>query len=73
PPAFRLGGGRSILLSYQGLFNLEHPTICLSGKGERYSVTLGGGRSILLSYGNIVAFIIAQGMPLCNFFLCQIS
>ena len=48
-----LGGGRSILLSYRGLFIFIVLTIRFLGKGERHSVTLGGERSILLSYGGI--------------------
>lgn len=47
PLAFRLGGGRSILLSYGRLWNFwcHWRTKC---------AYLGGGRSILLSYSDIV-------------------
>ena len=43
--ACRLGGDRSIQLSYGGKWENR-------GLRERIVVRLGGGRSILLSYGN---------------------
>ena len=46
PLAFRLGGGRSILLSYGRIWNFW----CHWRTNYAH---LGGGRSIQLSYGNI--------------------
>ena len=48
-PAFRLGGERSILLSYRDVYQ-NYSIIPL--KRIRTSYRLGGERSILLSYGN---------------------
>ena len=44
PKAFRLGGGRSILLSYRCQYEVVEP------RGGCTNTRLGGGRSILLSY-----------------------
>ena len=56
PPAFRLGGERSILLSYTDLFTFFGFFIHLinrqKSRGDCSSSALGGGRSILLSYRN---------------------
>ena len=52
--AFRLGGGRSIQLSYGRMYEIG----CLR---EWNIVRLGGDRSILLSYGNIWNF---ESVPL---------
>ena len=57
PPAFRLGGERSILLSYTDLFTFFGFFIHLinrqKSRGDCSTSALGGGRSILLSYRNI--------------------
>ena len=50
PVACRLGGDRSIQLSYGGLYRKYS---ILQGSRIRTVRFLGGGRSILLSYGNI--------------------
>ena len=50
PTAFRLGGGRSIRLSYWGVYEIELWTYRLWLKGGRFVVTLGGVCSIQLSY-----------------------
>ena len=50
PVACRLGGDRSIQLSYGGLYRKYS---LLQGSRIRTIRFLGGGRSILLSYGNI--------------------
>ena len=50
PVACRLGGDRSIQLSYGGLYN-KYSIFRLHR--IRTNCRLGGGRSILLSYGNI--------------------
>ena len=59
-PTYRLGGGRSIQLSYGNIFEI-YSILGLdllivnhfSSKGGRYNIFLGGGRSILLSYKRI--------------------
>ena len=48
-PAFRLGGERSILLSYRDVYQIYS---IFPLKRIRTSCRLGGGRSILLSYGD---------------------
>ena len=60
-PTYRLGGGRSIQLSYGNIFEIYSILVLnllnvnrLCPKGGRYNIFLGGGRSILLSYGNIL-------------------
>ena len=50
--AFRLGGERSIQLSYGDVSNIYS---IFGSSGTRTSCRLGGGRSILLSYGGIWA------------------
>ena len=50
PVACRLGGDRSIQLSYGGLYRKYS---LLQGSRIRTIRFLGGGRSIQLSYGNI--------------------
>ena len=54
PPTYRLGGGRSILLSYAGMYEivvlLSIWSVHLAARGGRSSVFLGGSCSILLSY-----------------------
>ena len=59
-PTYRLGGGRSIQLSYGNIFKIysivgtnQLNVNRLCPKSGRYNIFLGGGRSILLSYGNI--------------------
>ena len=49
PPTFRLGGGRSILLSYRNLCQLLYFVL---SPWRMAAFRLGGERSILLSYGN---------------------
>ena len=60
PLAYRLGGGRSIQLSYGNIFKiysiigtnlLNVNRLC--PKGGRYNIFLGGERSIQLSYWHI--------------------
>ena len=51
--AFRLGGGRSIRLSYWGVYEIELWTYRLWLKGGRFVVTLGGVCSIQLSYMDV--------------------
>ena len=57
PPAFRLGGERSILLSYTDLFTFFGFFIHLinrqKSRGDCSTSALGGERSILLSYRNM--------------------
>ena len=60
-PTYRLGGGRSIQLSYGNIFKIYSILVLnllnvnrLCPKGGRYNIFLGGGRSILLSYGNML-------------------
>ena len=48
-PACRLGGGRSILLSYGNIYSLF--SIMPHSRDSAFA-HLGGGRSILLSYGD---------------------
>ena len=48
-----LGGGRSIRLSYWGVYEIELWTYRLWLKGGRFVVTLGGVCSIQLSYWDI--------------------
>ena len=57
PLAYRLGGGRSIQLSYEDLYKIDdfgsffELTADMSfPPGGWSAITLGGGRSILLSY-----------------------
>ena len=64
-PTYRLGGGRSIQLSYGNIFKIYSILVLnllnvnrLCPKGGRYNIFLGGGRSIQLSYGNILCFLI---------------
>ena len=45
---FRLGGGRSILLSYKGVYLIMH-----NSPIDPKNILLGGGRSILLSYKGV--------------------
>ena len=59
-PTYRLGGGRSIQLSYGNIFKIYSILVLnllnvnrLCPKGGRYNIFLGGGRSILLSYEDI--------------------
>ena len=57
-----LGGGRSIQLSYWGVYEIELWTYRLWLKGGRFVVTLGGDRSIQLSYGGLYnKYSILQG------------
>ena len=60
-PTYRLGGGRSIQLSYGNIFKIYSILVLnllnvnrLCPKGGRYNIFLGGERSILLSYGRIL-------------------
>ena len=57
---YRLGGGRSIQLSYGNIYKnyeiVELATFSLPSQGERWNTFLGGGRSIQLSYGNIMLY-----------------
>ena len=60
-PTYRLGGGRSIQLSYGNIFKIYSILVLnllnvnrLCPKGGRYNIFLGGERSILLSYGNVL-------------------
>ena len=59
-PTYRLGGGRSIQLSYGNIFKIYSILVLnllnvnrLCPKGGRYNIFLGGGCSILLSYGDV--------------------
>ena len=59
-PTYRLGGGRSIQLSYGNIFEiysilgLDYLIVNhFSSKGGRYNIFLGGGRSIRLSYEDV--------------------
>ena len=54
-PACRLGGGRSILLSYGNIYSLF--SIMPHSRDSAFA-HLGGGRSILLSYGDMVVWAI---------------
>ena len=72
-PTYRLGGGRSIQLSYGNIFKiysiigtnlLNVNRLC--PKGGRYNIFLGGGRSIQLSYGNIFKIYSIIGTNLLN-------
>ena len=59
---FRLGGGRSILLSYKGVYFIMHDS-----RIDPKNILFGGGRSILLSYKGV--FEISGGWllyPLCR-------
>ena len=60
-PTYRLGGGRSIQLSYGNIFKIYSILVLnllnvnrLCPKGGRYNIFLGGARSIQLSYGRIL-------------------
>ena len=55
PTACRLGGGRSILLSYGNIYSLF--SIMPHSRDSAFA-HLGGGRSILLSYGDMVVWAI---------------
>ena len=66
-PTYRLGGGRSIQLSYGNIFKiysiigtnlLNVNRLC--PKGGRYNIFLGGERSILLSYRDIYSIKIGN-------------
>ena len=65
PPAFRLGGERSILLSYTDLFTFLGFFIHLinrqKSRGDCSNSALGGGRSILLSYRNTHVVFVPTG------------
>ena len=56
-PTYRLGGGRSIQLSYGNIYKnyeiVELATFSLPSQGGRWNTFLGGGHSILLSYSGI--------------------
>ena len=59
-PTYRLGGGRSIQLSYGNIFKIYSILVLnllnvnrLCPKGGRYNIFLGGERSIQLSYWRI--------------------
>ena len=63
-PTYRLGGGRSIQLSYGNIFKIYSILVLnllnvnrLCPKGGRYNIFLGGERSILLSYGDIFTYL----------------
>ncbi len=53
PMTYRLGGDRSIRLSYWGILNFMHTQY---PKWTRTTCRLGGGCSILLSYGCICRY-----------------
>ena len=75
PPAYRLGGGRSIQLSYGNIFKIYSILVLnllnvnrLCPKGGRYNIFLGGECSIQLSYEDTLTYI--KYIKLF-FFFCQ--
>ena len=67
PVACRLGGDRSIQLSYGGLYRKYS---ILQGSRIRTIRFLGGGRSIQLSYGGVWNFSIEHWVYYTRFALC---
>ena len=73
-PTYRLGGGRSIQLSYGNIFKIYSILVLnllnvnrICPKGGRYNIFLGGGRSIQLSYSDVwPSMIIARQKSNCN-------
>ena len=73
-PTYRLGGGRSIQLSYGNIFKIYSILVLnllnvnrICPKGGRYNIFLGGGRSIQLSYSDVLSsMIIARSKSNCN-------
>ena len=63
PVACRLGGDRSIQLSYGGLYNKYS---ILQGSRIRTIRFLGGGRSIQLSYGGVCNWYCTVGGGICQ-------
>ena len=68
-PTYRLGGGRSIQLSYGNIFKIYSILVLnllnvnrLCPKGGRYNIFLGGGRSIQLSYADVFSY--KEAIPL---------
>ena len=66
-PTYRLGGGRSIQLSYGNIFKIYSILVLnllnvnrLCPKGGRYNIFLGGVCSIQLSYWDIFIFLSAS-------------
>ena len=64
-PTYRLGGGRSIQLSYGNIFKIYSILVLnllnvnrLCPKGGRYNIFLGGVCSIQLSYCDMAKFMI---------------
>ena len=75
PPAYRLGGGRSIQLIYGNIFKIYSILVLnllnvnrLCPKGGRYNIFLGGVCSIQLSYEDTLTYI--KYIKLF-FFFCQ--
>ena len=69
PNIYRLGGGRSIQLSYEDLYKIDdfgsffELTADMSfPPGGWSAITLGGGRSILLSYVDVSVFWLKHGV-----------